>query len=132
MKDYYFFNAERSSQVTTRDYMASMIREFRKAKGLTTEELGELVGRSKSAVEAWEIGRTQPDADKLIELCRVLDVDIPDFFGPSLSRKRGAGDDGAKELIDLYQSMDRESRNALMLVARGLACALQGAGAGRL
>lgn len=117
--------------MTTRDYMASMIREFRKAKGMTTEELGELVGRSKSAVESWEVGRTQPDADKLIELCRVLDVDIPDFFGPSISNKRCEQDDDVKNLVNLYGVMDRDSRDALMLVAKGLACVSQGAGAGR-
>lgn len=108
-----------------RDYMASMIREFRKSKGLSTEELGELVGRSRSAVESWESGRTQPDADKLIELCRVLEVDIPDFFGPSISGKQSESDD-TRELVRLYNAMDQPSRDALMLVARGLVCGSQG------
>lgn len=58
----------------TREYLAAKIREFRKERELTTEELGELVGRSKSAIKSWESGRTQPDADKLIELCRIFKV----------------------------------------------------------
>lgn len=116
---------------TTREYMAARIREFRKERGLSTDELGELVGRSKSAVESWETGRTQPDADKLIELCRIFHVDIPDFYDPSLtakssSRGRIVKDPEAVELVDLYGRLDPESKHALMLVVRSLVCGSQG------
>lgn len=111
---------------TTKEYMAARIREFRKERGMSTDELGELVGRSRSAVESWESGRTQPDADKLIELCRVFHVDIPDFYDPSLTAKsngryRTIKDPELIGLVDCYTQMDQKSRDALMVVARALA-----------
>lgn len=111
---------------TTKDYLAARIREFRKERGLSTEELGELVGRSRSAVESWETGRTQPDADKLIELCRIFHVDIPDFYDPSLiaksvTRNRTIKDPETIELVDLFARMDQPTRDALMTVVRAMA-----------
>ena len=110
----------------TREYLAAKIREFRKERELTTEELGELVGRSKSAIESWESGRTQPDADKLIELCRIFKVDIPDFYDPSLiarstTRRMSSLHPEAEELVELFEKMDPESRAAILTVARALA-----------
>ena len=113
--------------MNTRDYMAMMIREFRKAKGYSTEELGMLVGRSKSAIESWEVGRSQPDADKLLELCDVLGVDIPDFFGPSMSNTQKVLEADEAELVALFRTMDLQSRSAFMVVARSMAYSSQGA-----
>ena len=46
----------------------------RKSKGLTQEQLGELLGVSRQAVSKWESGQTVPDALTVAKLCRVLDV----------------------------------------------------------
>lgn len=46
----------------------------RKAKGLTQEQMGELVGVSRQAVSKWESGQTVPDALTVAKLCQVLDM----------------------------------------------------------
>lgn len=46
----------------------------RKAKGLTQEQLGELVDVSRQAVSKWESGQAVPDVQTVIRLCRALDV----------------------------------------------------------
>ena len=48
----------------------------RKTKGLSQEDLAEAVGVSRQAVSKWETGEAMPDMEKLIALCRVLELDI--------------------------------------------------------
>lgn len=117
---------------TSREYMASQIRVLREKKGISAKELADTLGNSVKTVHAWERGQGQPDADKLVAICNALSVDISDFYDPSLiadcPRRIDARSD---ELITLFEQMDRDSRDALMLVAQGLVCVSQGAGAGR-
>ena len=57
------------------------IKMFRKAKGLTQAELGELLGVSNQAVSKWEMETTMPDILLLPELAKVLGVTLDDLYG---------------------------------------------------
>lgn len=50
--------------------------QARKAKALTQEDLAEAVGVSRQAVSKWETGEANPDMDKLVSLCKVLDLSM--------------------------------------------------------
>ena len=54
---------------------------FRKAKGLTQAELGELLGVSNQAVSKWESELTMPDIMLLPEIAKVLGVTLDDLYG---------------------------------------------------
>lgn len=60
--------------------IGQQIRKFRMAKGITQEQLGELVGVTTQAVSKWERGGT-PDAELLPALSGVLGVSIDALFG---------------------------------------------------
>lgn len=56
--------AKNSEQGTTPDrpeepHMGTRIRQLRESKGLTQEELGQLVGAVRASVCQWETGRTE-------------------------------------------------------------------------
>ena len=55
--------------------IGSYIKKYRTAKGITQEQLGELVGVTTQAVSKWERGGT-PDAELLPRLAEVLEVSI--------------------------------------------------------
>lgn len=55
------------------------IKEFRTKKGITQEELGQLVGVTTQAVSKWERGGT-PDAEILPHIARALGVSIDALF----------------------------------------------------
>ena len=55
------------------------IAKYRKEKGYTQEQLGELVGVSGQAVSKWENGGV-PDTYLLPTISRVLDVSIDALF----------------------------------------------------
>ncbi|WP_232036219.1 XRE family transcriptional regulator [Burkholderia stabilis] len=52
--------------------MGSIIREKRKALGLTLQAVGDAFGITRSAVASWERGDTRPDQDRLPALARLL------------------------------------------------------------
>lgn len=60
--------------------IGEQIKKYRTAKGITQEQLGELVGVTTQAVSKWERGGT-PDAELLPVLSKVLSVSIDALFG---------------------------------------------------
>lgn len=53
---------------------------LRKAKGLTQQELADLVGVGKAYISSLETGRIGLSKAKSKELAQVLDVDIQEFY----------------------------------------------------
>lgn len=60
--------------------IGQQIKKFRMAKGITQEQLGDMVGVTTQAVSKWERGGT-PDAELLPRLSQTLDVSIDALFG---------------------------------------------------
>lgn len=52
----------------------------RKEKGLTQQDLGEMLGVTNKTVSRWETGAYLPDLSTIPELCRVLDISVNEFF----------------------------------------------------
>lgn len=50
------------------------LRELRKEKNVTQEELGNLMGVTMSTVSAWEVNKAQPNFDTLIKLANYFNV----------------------------------------------------------
>lgn len=105
--------------MTTRDFMAAKLKEFRKAKGLSTVEVGSLVGKSDKTISAWEVGRGQPDADMLVTLCQIYEVNISDFYQDADSNISLTPDES--HLVDTYRKLDPPGQHAVMTLAEGLA-----------
>ncbi len=61
--------------------IANTIARCRKAKNLTQDALGALVGVSNQAVSKWENGSTAPDIALVPVLADVLGISLEEFFG---------------------------------------------------
>ncbi len=59
----------------SREHIAHKLKELRRKSGLTADEVGAKIGKSGKTVNAWENNRGQPDAEILIELCDIYNVD---------------------------------------------------------
>lgn len=57
------------------------LRAIRKSKGLSQQQVGELVGKTREAVTRWESGATKPTASALEELAAVLKVSTSELMG---------------------------------------------------
>ena len=57
------------------------ILQFRKALGLSQEQLAEQVGVSRQSISKWETGQSVPDLDKLVALSRVFGISTDELLG---------------------------------------------------
>lgn len=106
--------------MTAREYMAQRLREFRLDKGLNVDEVGSSIGKSGKTISAWEVGRGQPDADKLVDLCRLYDARISDFYSDDVSRDVTLSND-EEELLIVYRSMNETGKHTALSVVTALA-----------
>ncbi len=64
------------------------LRAARLEQGLTQEQAAQQVGVTRQALSHYESGRSQPDIDMLLSLCRVYNTDINDIlYGRKKSQK---------------------------------------------
>ena len=63
-------------------FKSERLKEARKRKGLSQEQLADLVGVTRSTVAKWEIGERSPKGDHLIKLSEILGVSPTYFFEP--------------------------------------------------
>lgn len=73
--------------------LANNLQELRRKKGLTQEELAEVLGVSRQAVSKWELGEGYPEVEKLVALAKALGVSVDRLLG----YEGPAGDDDQKE-----------------------------------
>ena len=59
----------------SRKYIAAVLKRLRVQSGLTAKEVGEKIGKSGKTVSAWENNHGQPDAEILLQLCDIYNVD---------------------------------------------------------
>lgn len=59
--------------------IGKLIRDARKAKNLSVEELGEKINKSRTTMYKYERDEVVPDLITVLEICNVLELDINDF-----------------------------------------------------
>ena len=59
------------------------IKELRKAKGLTAEQLAEKLYRSTKAISSWETGVRFPSIDNLVDLANLFEVSVHSLMLPN-------------------------------------------------
>lgn len=90
----------------SRATIASALKRLREKSGLTSNEVGEMLGKSGKTVNAWENNRGQPDAEMLIKLCDIYNVEniLDEFRDPSESNEVFATSEKEKKLVTAYRS----------------------------
>ena len=60
--------------------IGKFIADCRKKKNLTQEQLAEKIYITDRAVSKWERGISLPDADKMLDLCNILDINVNELL----------------------------------------------------
>ena len=66
--------------VTARSYMASQIRELRKARKLSQEELAEAVGTTRQTITSIEVGKYTASLPLAYKIARFFGLTIEEVF----------------------------------------------------
>ena len=96
-----------------------MLKEYRLKNGLTQERVADYLGIPKKTYQNYEREVRDADSDVLCALADCYGITLDQLVG-----RDGGGSDLAaniKQLESLYVSMSDDGRDALMIVASGLA-----------
>lgn len=63
--------------------ISKKIRELRKLSGLTQTQLAEKLQTTQDTVSLWELGKSYPDLESLILLCKLFDISADYLLGLS-------------------------------------------------
>ena len=69
---------------TNMENLGKKIKYFRKSKNLSTEDLGKIIGKSKTTIIRYENNEILPDILTAIEICNTLNIDLNDICDISL------------------------------------------------
>ncbi len=94
------------------------LQTLRQGRGMSQEELAEVMGVSRQSVSKWENGTAYPEMQTIIALCSHFDVDLDVMLRGDVSRTM------AEDRTDYNRFMDRVSR----AVAGGVGLILFGVG----
>ena len=94
----------------------SFLRELRKEKQLTQEQLAERFGVTNRSVSRWETGSNMPDLSILVELADFYDVDIRDIIDGE--RKGEYVNNEEKERLQLVADYAENEKNTLLVRLR--------------
>ncbi len=101
------------------------LKELRKQKGLTQEQLAEKFNVSNRTISRWENGNNMPDLDILIEISDYYEVDLREILNGE--RKSGNMDKEMEETVLQvadYTNAEAERYNKRVRICNGIALLL--------
>lgn len=101
------------------------LKDLRKERGLTVQQVADLMGVSKGSYNYYELGKTEPSIDKLVFLADFFCVSIDYLLGYSPNAVKnnniGTTEHLTEEEIDLvrcYRAIGKAERLALITTAK--------------
>lgn len=91
--------------------LSENLKNLRKAKGLSQEELAARLHVVRQTVSKWEKGLSVPDADLLVRLAEVLEVSVSQLLGAGVPPEAPA-DQVAEQLARINEQLAIKNRRA--------------------
>lgn len=99
--------------MNAKEYIGMRIRELRKKKGMSVEELGQLVGYRGSTVNSWERGRTEPTGQTLVRICKIFGVEITYFYQATAPASWTAVDETEFGILTSFRALNDAGKEKL-------------------
>lgn len=100
------------------------IKNLRKSKGLSQEELAVKLNVVRQTVSKWENGLSVPDADMLITLSQVLDTPVSTLLGQTLAPAKSDDLKAISEKLEVINLQLARKKTAERRFLRGLLMAV--------
>ena len=91
------------------------LRELRKSKGFTQEELATKINVVRQTVSKWEKGLSVPDADSLQKIADVLDVEVSQLLGANVETE-ASKNEIAEQLSRINEQLVIKNRRTKKIV----------------
>ncbi len=104
--------------MNTKELLGLKIKEFRRQKKMTQEQLSEIIGLDNGYISKLEVGQNFPTIDTLEKIAQALDVELYELFQYTNLKIREK--DFKSEIIKIYDKLNKEKQFTLYRVAKGL------------
>ena len=74
--------------------LSDNLKKIRKEHNLSQEALADKLGVSRQSVSKWESGAAYPEMDKVLQLCKMFDLNIDELLNQDIK--------AVKENIEMY------------------------------
>ncbi len=89
------------------------IADCRKEKRITQEQLAEKLYITDRAVSKWERGLSLPDADKMIDLCNILDINVNELLNGEKIDMKDYEKKNEELLVELAKQEEMKNRKMI-------------------
>lgn len=93
--------------------IGKFIKEKRKEKKITQDELAEKLNVTNRAISKWETGNCMPDSGIIPDLCKILDITINDLFYGKVIDKKDNDEKMEKYLLEIYKQKENSDKRLL-------------------
>lgn len=83
---------------------------LRKEKGLTQQELGDLLGVTNKTVSRWETGKYMPDLSVIPDLCEMFNISINEFVAGKRIEAEGFREQADINILHIIHNNDKLRR----------------------
>ena len=94
--------------------IGKFIANLRKEKEITQEELAEKLYITDRAVSKWERGLSLPDADKMIELCNILDINVNELLNGEKIDMKDYNNKNEELVIEMAKKEEEKNKKLLL------------------
>ena len=98
--------------------VGAFLKDLRREKGITQEQLAEELGVSGRTISRWETGNNMPDISLLVEIAEFFDVSIPEIIKGE--RKSESMREEAKEIAETMSDYAKAEEEKLVKSIRNL------------
>ena len=98
------------------DKIGKFISERRKSKKLTQEQLAEKLNISDRAISKWERGICLPDASIMINLCKILDINVNELLSGEMLNEKEYNKKAEELLLELKQQEEEKDKTIFYTV----------------
>ena len=98
--------------------VGSFLKDLRREKGITQEQLAEELGVSGRTISRWETGNNMPDIGLLVEIAEYFDVSIPEIIKGE--RKSEDMKEETKEVAETMSDYARAEKEQLLKSIRNM------------
>jgi transcriptional regulator with XRE-family HTH domain len=92
--------------------IGNLLKKLRSEKGLTQEQLAEILNVSNRTVSRWETGSNMPDISLLVEIADFYDISIPEIINGE--RKSEKMNEEVKEVAKTMSDYARAEKEAIV------------------
>ena len=82
--------------------LSDNLKRIRKENNLSQEDLAEKLGVSRQSVSKWESGAAYPEMDKVIQLCKMFDLNIDELLNKNVNEVK----DNKQSKININKYID--------------------------